>query len=82
MANLKVGKVSHFYDKIGVAVIDVLGSLAVGDKIKVSGSTDFEQEVSSMQVEHEKVKQAKKGQVIGLKVDQAVKKGDEVFKSS
>lgn len=80
MANLKVGKITHYYDKIGVAVIEVLGTLASGDKIKITGSNEFTQEVDSIQIEHEKIKQAKKGQVVGLKVNEAVKKGDEVFK--
>jgi putative protease len=82
VANFKVGKITHYYDKIGVAVVEVLGTIAVGDKIKLTGSNDFSQEVVSMQIEHEKIKEAKKGQVIGLKLDQAVKKGDEVYRAS
>jgi len=80
MADTKVGNVTHYYDKIGVAVIDILAPLKVGDKIKVTGSTEFEQEVGSMQVEHEDIKKAKKGDQIGMKVDQPVKDKDEVFK--
>lgn len=82
MADLKVGKISHYYDKIGVAVVEVSGPFAIGDQIKISGSTDFSQKVSSIQVEHEHVQEAKKGQVIGMKIDQPVKKGDEVYKAS
>ena len=80
MADTKVGSVTHYYDKIGVAVVDILAPLKVGDKIKVTGSTEFEQEVGSMQVEHEDIKKAKKGDQIGMKVDQPVKDKDEVFK--
>lgn len=80
MADTKVGNVTHYFDKIGVAVVDVLATIKVGDRIKITGHEEFEQEVASMQVEHENVSQAKKGQAIGLKVDQPVKKGDEVFK--
>lgn len=80
MADTKVGNVTHYYDKIGVAVVDILAPLKVGDKIKVTGSTEFEQEVGSMQVEHEDIKKAKKGDQIGMKVDQPVKDKDEVFK--
>jgi putative protease len=82
LADVKVGKVTHFYDKIGVAVVELSGSLSAGDKIKfVRGGEDmFEQEVGSMQVEHEKIDSAKKGDVIGLKVDQEVKEGAEVYK--
>lgn len=82
MADFKVGKVSHYYDKIGVAVIELDGTLASGDKIKFSrgGEDIFEQVVGSMQVEHKKIDSAKKGDLIGLKVDQEVKEGAEVFK--
>lgn len=82
MANLKVGKVSHYYDKIGVAVVEVLGNLTVGDKVKfVRGGEDlFEQEIASMQVEHEQKSSAKKGDMVGLKCDQSVKEGAEIYK--
>lgn len=83
MADFKVGNITHYYDKIGVAVVDVLGTIAVGDKIKISGhEKEFEQTVESMQIEHENVETAKKGQTVGLKVDQSVQKGDEMFKIS
>ena len=79
---MKVGKVTHYYDKIGVAIVELDGGLAVGDKIKfVRGGEDlFEQEVESIQVEHEKVDSAKKGEVIGLKTKETIKDGAEVFK--
>ena len=80
MADTKVGNVTHYFDKISVAVIDTLATLKIGDKIKITGHEEFEQEITSMQVEHENVKSAKKGEAIGLKVDKPVKKGDEVFK--
>ena len=83
VAEPKVGNITHYYDKIGVAVVDILGTIKVGDKIKISGhENEFEQTVESMQVEHENVEKAKKGQTIGLKIDQPVKKGDEIFKLS
>jgi translation elongation factor EF-1alpha len=82
LADLKVGKVTHYYDKISVAVVELDGALANGDKIKFSrgGEDLFEQEVASMQIEHDKIDSAKKGDVIGLKVDQEVKEGAEVYK--
>lgn len=85
MADKLVGKVTHYYDKIGVAVISVQSALNVGDQIKIKAparsprETDFTQTISSMQVEHQSVTKAKKGDDIGLKVDQAVKDGDQVF---
>jgi len=79
---LKVGNVTHYYDKIGVAIIELDGKLAIGDKIKfVRGGEDlFEQEVKSMQIEHEKVDSASKGDVVGLKADKDIKDGAEVYK--
>lgn len=78
----KVGEVTHYYDKIGVAIVELDGALAVGDKVKFArgGEDLFEQEVKSMQIEHEQVETAKKGDVIGLETDKEVKEGAEVFK--
>lgn len=82
MADTKVGEVTHYYDKIGVAVVEVSGDLAVGDRIRFDrgGEQLFEQEVSSMQVEHEEIEKAKSGDIVGLKTEQPVKEGAEVFK--
>ncbi len=81
MTDTKVGTVTHFYDKIGVAVINVLSPLKVGDRIKISGhDKEFEQEITSMQVEHQNIQAAKKGNDVGMKMDQPVKDGDEVYK--
>ncbi|MFV1917155.1 MAG: hypothetical protein ACC618_01560 [Patescibacteria group bacterium] len=84
MANFKVGKVTHYYDKIGVAVVELDATLGAADRIKFTrgGEDLFEQEVKSMQVEHEKVASAKKGDVIGLKTKEPVKEGAEVYKIS
>lgn len=76
-----IGKISHFYDKIGVAVVDVLSPIKVGDIIKITGhDKEFTQTVVSMQIEHEEIQTAKKGQSIGIKIDQPVKEGFLVFK--
>jgi translation elongation factor EF-1alpha len=78
----KIGKVIHFYDKIGVAIIELDGDLAVGEKIKFArgGEELFEQNVDSIQMEHQKIQSAKKGDVVGLKTAENVKEGAEVFK--
>ena len=66
----EIGKVVHYYTYLGVGIIELKGTLKVGDKIKIKGATsDFEQKVNSMQIEHEKVEEAKKGKSIGLKTD-------------
>jgi len=82
MADLKVGKITHYYNKIGVAVAELDSKLSVGDKIKFArgGEDMFEQEIKSMQIEHKKIESAKKGDVIGLQVDQEVKEGAEIYK--
>lgn len=80
MGDVKIGKITHYYDKIGVAVVEVIAPIKIGDTIKISGhDKEFTQEISSMQIEHEQMEQADKGQVIGLKVDQPVKENDEIF---
>ena len=83
MADKKpIGKISHYYDKIGVGIIELKGSLKAGDTIKVKGkNTDFEQAIDSMQIEHEEVQKAKKGDIIGIKMSQKVKEGDEIYLS-
>jgi len=83
MADLKVGKIIHYYDKIGVAVLELNEDLAVGDTIRISGhGNEFTQKVESIQVEHEAINEAKGGQTVGLKVVQEVREGDEVYKST
>ncbi|MFH0937490.1 MAG: EF-Tu/IF-2/RF-3 family GTPase [Candidatus Daviesbacteria bacterium] len=78
-----IGKVTHYYDKIGVAVVDLIsGSLKVGDQIKFKkGDEEFAQPVTSLQVEHKAVEEVKAGDAFGLKVDQLVEEGAEVFKA-
>lgn len=77
----ELGKVVHWYDKIGVAVIKLAGSLKVGDKIKVKhGETEFEETVSSMQLDHKPVEGGKKGQEIAVKFSQQAKDGSVVSK--
>ena len=76
-----VGKVAHYYTNIGVAVIELKGALKVGDKIRIKGHTsDFTQKVESMQMEHDKLQEAKSGQSIGLKVKEHVRQHDIVYK--
>ncbi len=79
----KVGSVTHYFTKIDVAVVELSDTLSVGDKILLQGSTtDFEQTVASMQIEHENITTAKGGQSIGLKVEKRVREGDTVYKIS
>lgn len=76
-----VGKVIHYYDKIGVVVIKLQKSLKVGDKVKFEkGDASFEQVIESMQLEHEQVTSGKKGEEIAVKVDKLAKNGVSVYK--
>ena len=77
----QVGKVSHYFSKISVAVIELSDTLKTGDKIRIKGhETDFYEKVESMQIDHVNVKEAKKGQSIGMKVADKVREGDIVYK--
>lgn len=76
----QIGKVTHYYDKISVAVVELTTNLKTGDKIKFTGhDKEFSQIVSSLQMEHQPVSEAKKGEAVGLKVEQPVKPGDLVY---
>jgi len=78
---VEVGRVTHFFTRISVAVVELSGTLAVGDTILVKGpTTDFEQVVESMQIEHENIERAEAGQSIGLKTEQRVREEDIVYK--
>ena len=79
--NTKVGEIRHYYEGIGVAVVELTGELKIGDTIHIRGShTDFTQAVSSMQVEHEKIDTANPGDSIGIKVNDKVREKDVVYK--
>ena len=77
----EVGRVSHFFTKISVAVIELTATVSVGDRILIKGpTTNLEQTVDSMEIEHEKVQKAGAGQSIGLKVKDRVRETDVVYK--
>jgi putative protease len=77
----EIGKITHFFTKIGVAIVELTGTLAVGDQILIKGpTTNVEQKVDSMQIEHKNVEKAVRGQSIGLKVSDKVREQDIVYK--
>ncbi len=81
MPEEEVGKVSDYFAKIGVAAIDLTGTLSVGDTIHIKGhTTDFTQEVESIQIEHQNVEKANPGDSIGIKVKDRVRDNDIVYK--
>ena len=78
---LKVGMVTHYYPRIGVVVMEVTAPIKVGDQIRIKGATtDFKQIVESMEIEHQKVQEAKPGDSIGLMVKEKVREKDLVYK--
>ncbi len=78
---VEIGRVTHYFTKISVAVVELSASLAVGDRIRIKGpTTNFEQVVESMQIEHNNVERAEAGQSIGLKVKERVRERDIVYK--
>jgi putative protease len=80
MTGTRIGEVTHFYDRIGVAVIILTGAIRLGDEVHFLGrSTDFEQEVESIQIEHQPISAAGPGQEIALKVERRVHPHDKVF---
>ncbi len=77
----EIGRVSDYFARIGVAGIDLTGPLNVGDRIRVRGhTTDFEQVVESIQIEHEPVPAAKSGDKIGIKTAERCRGGDRVYR--
>jgi putative protease len=76
-----IGKITHYFDKIGVGVIELSDKLKIGETIRIiGGEVDFNQTVDSMQVDHKEVKEGKKGDSVGLKIDQKVHEGYKVYK--
>ena len=81
MEETQVGRVSTYFAKIGVAAIEASGAIKVGDKLHFKGhTTDFDQVVESMQVEHDKVEEVKAGDSVGIKVKERVRPHDVVYR--
>lgn len=77
----QIGNVTNFYSKISVAVVQLTAPVNVGDKILIKGdTTNFEQMIESMQIEHQNIPRAEAGQSIGLKVNDRVRPGDIVYR--
>ena len=80
-AGKPIGRVSHYYDKLGVAIVDLKSPLCKGDMVKfVRGEEEFEQSIDSIQLEHASIEKAGKGKSVGVKVSKKVHEGAEVYK--
>jgi translation elongation factor EF-1alpha len=81
MSGIRIGTVTHYFDHINVAVLNLAEKIRVGEMVHFLGhSTDFKQEVSSLQIEHKDVKEAGPGEDVAVKVTQRVHPNDGVFK--
>ena len=81
MTGTRIGKVTHFFDRISVAVLALEAKIKVGETVHFLGhSTDFKQEVASLQIEHQSVTQAGPGQDVAMKVIQPVHPNDTIYK--
>ncbi|MBU2616322.1 MAG: translation elongation factor-like protein [Nanoarchaeota archaeon] len=81
MVEKEIGRVSSYFEHVGVAAIKLSGNLKVGDTVKIKGhTTDFEVPIESMQIERKEVKSAKKGDHVGIKVPEKVRPNDAVLK--
>jgi translation initiation factor IF-2 len=79
--DILVGHVTHYYNRIGVAVIELRDELKIGDTILLLGhTTDFTQRVASMEINHQRVLEVGAGQEVAIKVDEPVRKLDQVYK--
>jgi putative protease len=77
----KVGEITHYFTRIGVAVVDVSSPVKVGDRIAIKGmTTNFNMTIKSMQIEGKNIEEANAGDDIGMKVDDRVRKGDIVYR--
>lgn len=84
MTDQKVGIISHYYNHLGVAIIEVEASFSVGDTLKFTRHKSeeelFQQKIDSIQVEHKQIDKAEKGMGVGVKVDKQLHEGNEVYK--
>ena len=82
MPEIEIGLIEHYFDKVNVGAFTITnGELSIGDTIHITGhTTDFTTTIESMQIEHDMVEKAKKGDSIGIKVSEKVREHDKVFK--
>jgi len=76
----EIGKITHYFDRIGVGIIELTDALKVGDTVHIKGhSSDFTQGIDSMQIEHLTISEGKSGDSVGIKVAQKIHPNDRVF---
>jgi len=81
MSSVRIGEITHYFDRIGVAVVALMETIRVGDTVHILGpSTDFQQEVTSLQIEHQPIDEGGPGQEVAMRVQQRARPHDKVFK--
>lgn len=81
MAEKEIGKVSHYFGKLSVGIVELTDTLKIGDTVHIKGAhDDFTQKVDSLQIAHEKVQEAKPGDAVGFVVTNKVHENDKVYK--
>jgi len=81
MAEVEVGRINKFFGKVGVAAVEVTGSIKVGDELHFKGATtDFNYKVDSMEIDRSPIEEAKPGDLVGIKVPERVRPGDKVYR--
>ncbi len=77
-----IGKVTHFYGNLNVAIVKFSKPVEAGIKVHFKGATtDFEEIIKSMQFDHQPIEKVKKGQEVGIKIAKKVREGDLVFEA-
>ncbi len=75
-----IGEVTHYFGGIQVAIVKFNKPIKKGEMIKFKGATtEFSQEIESMQYDHKDIESAKKGQEVGIKIKEKVREGDLVY---
>ncbi len=84
MAEEQVAVVVKFFVKPSVAALEVTnGTIKKGDLLKYKGhTTDFTEEIASMEIDNQSVDEVKAGDLVGVKVKERVREGDKVYKVS
>jgi len=76
----KVGVITHYYTKIGVGIVKFTAPFKIGNTLHFQGhATDFKQTITEIELDHQKIQSAKKGQEVGIKLDQKVRENDTVY---
>lgn len=82
MAKSQIGEVTHYYSNLGVAIVKLNKGLKTGENVHFGGNqTNFDQVISEMQLEHASIEAGKKGQEVGVKVNDKVREGDKVLEA-